>query len=53
MGTYIQWMQIHREEPAMEELRVTFSLRTSGVAGHYYRYRFTSPVLEGLANPKN
>ena len=37
----------------MEELRVTFSLRILGMAGHYYEYRFTTPMMVGLANPKN
>ena len=53
LGAYIQWRRLHNADPTMEELRATFSLRTSGVAGHYYGYRFTTPVLEGLASPKN
>ena len=44
---------MHGKEPTMEELRVTISLRTSGVAGYYYGYKFTTPVMVGLANPKN
>ena len=41
LGAYIQWRRLHNADPTMEELRATFSLRTSGVAGHYYGYRFT------------
>lgn len=37
----------------MEELKATFSFRTLVVFGHYYGYKFTIPVMEGLTNPKN
>lgn len=53
LRTYIQQMRIHRVESTMEELRVTFSFRTSGVADHYYGNRFTISVMVGITNPKN
>lgn len=46
-------MRIHEVEPTMEKLRVTFFLRNSRVADHYYGYRFTVPVIVGLVKPKN
>ncbi|KAF3434557.1 hypothetical protein FNV43_RR21642 [Rhamnella rubrinervis] len=54
LGTYIHWQRENEEEPSVDSLRMTFSLRVSGTPGHYYAYKYKkfNKAVEGLSSPK-
>ncbi|KAF3454095.1 hypothetical protein FNV43_RR04542 [Rhamnella rubrinervis] len=40
LGTYIHWWREHKEEPTVDALRMSFSLRVMSTLGHYYVYKY-------------
>ncbi|KAF3443327.1 hypothetical protein FNV43_RR13009 [Rhamnella rubrinervis] len=55
LGTYIHWRRENKEEPIVDSLRMTFSLRVLGTLRHYYVYKYKkfNNVAEGLSSPKS